>query len=71
MGEIFSPIYFDLKVLSLTIFKIVLKVIDKSEVKPYNNSIKSNEGQIRYYQRYRGLYYGIRICENKQSETEH
>lgn len=49
MGEIFSPIYFDLKVLSLTIFKIVLKDIDKSEVKPYNSSIKSNEGQIRYY----------------------
>lgn len=29
--------------------KIVLKVIDKVAVKPYNNSIKSNEGQIRYY----------------------
>ena len=71
MGEIFSPIYFDLKVLSLTIFKIVLKVIDKVAVKPYNNSIKSNEGQIRYCQRQRGLYYGIRICENKQSKTEH
>ena len=49
MGEIFSPIYFNLKVLSLTIFKIVLKVIDKVAVKPYNNSIKSNEGKIRYY----------------------
>ena len=54
MGEIFSPIYFNLKVLSLTIFKIVLKVIDKVAVKPYNNSIKSNEGQIRYYQRQKG-----------------
>ena len=48
MGEIFSPIYFDLKVLSLTIFKIVLKVIDKVAVKSYNDSIKLNEGQIRY-----------------------
>lgn len=51
MGEIFSPIYFDLKVLNLTILKVVLKVIDKVAVKPYNSSIKSNEGQIRYYQR--------------------
>lgn len=49
MGEIFSPIYFDLKVLNLTILKIVLKVIDKVAVKPYNSGIKSNEGQIRYY----------------------
>ena len=49
MGEIFSPIYFDLKILNLTILKVVLKVIDKVAVKPYNSSIKSNEGQIRYY----------------------
>ena len=31
------------------ILKIVLEVIDKVAVKPYNSSIKSNEGQIRYY----------------------
>lgn len=35
-------------VLNLTILKIVLEVIDKVAVKPYNSSIKSNEGQIRY-----------------------
>ena len=33
-------------ILNLTILKIVLKVIDKVAVKHYNNSIKSNEGQI-------------------------